>query len=147
MSRPQVMSGVITQFSIWEKVMSWRLSCVKIVEQHCNNVSAAQTEARWSLKACAGLVSSWCCLRRRSSLVLEVLRSISARTHGVDHWRKARATSNIRPICAQKRPIRAQKLSGRPAIVWRTAARLLLQKWLLLLIMLLPNSLLVEMFA
>ena len=55
--------------------------------------AARKTEARGSLKACAGLVSCWCCCRRRSSLVLEVLRCINARTHGVDHLRKARTTS------------------------------------------------------
>jgi len=53
----------------------------------------------------------------------------------------------ICPVCAQKRHICAQKSSGRPAAVRRTSARLLLLKRFLLLIRLLPNNLLVEMFA
>ena len=53
----------------------------------------------------------------------------------------------IEKSSAQKGLTCAQKSSRRPAIAWRTAARLLLQKRLLLLIMLLRNCRLVEMFA
>jgi len=80
-----------------EKEAFWSLkACAELASCRCCSRrigTAREKEVRWSLKACAESASCQCCSQRKSPLVLEVLRCISARKHGVDYWRKARATS------------------------------------------------------